>query len=576
MIINKQKINTQKGAAMLIAVVFFLSIATSVIAGLVSPSVREFKIAKDSLDSKQSFFLSESGIEDAYYRLKTGKALGASTSITLNGDTAATSITSGLGVTTISSLGDVNSRQRNNSVSVSNGTGVSFSYGVQTGEGGIQLNNNSSVEGSVYSNGPISGSGNITGSATSANSAALSSDQSNGSGTPAYDITFGNATGTQDFAQSFQVSTTAPINKVQLYLKKVLSPANLTVRITADNSVGPAASTLASGTLAASLVSTSYGWVDVPFSTNIELIAGTTYWIVIDSAVSATAYYKIGGNNNGYANGLGKIGTYAGGWSATTPAGLDGFFNFYLGGLVGSITSTVVGTGTVGNAYAHTVTGATIRGTNYCQTGSGNNKTCNTTLADPTLIAMPISEANITDWKDSAASGGIYTGNILINGTNTSYTSRKIVGNLTVQNNSTLTFNGVIWVTGNISVNDNGKIAVSSSVGGSSGVIICDGTITIDNNGSFNGSGNANSFVMALSTSNSTSAITVNNNAGAVILYAANGTINLNSTAEAKEVNGYSIVLGNNAHVRYTSGLVNQNFVSGPTGGWNVSGWGEI
>ena len=574
--IQNKKINMQSGAAMLVAVIFFMVAALSIVVELVSPSVREYKIARDVFQSRQSFFLSESGVEDAFYRLKTGKALGSSTLINLNGNTATTSITSGLGVTTISSVGDVNLRQRINSMAVSSGLGVSFNYGVQTGEGGINLGNNSSVEGSVYANGPITGSGSITGSATSANSPALASDQANGSGTPAYDVNFGNTTATQDFAQSFTVSATGAGNKVQFYLKKVGSPANLTIRLTANSSGSPATTSIATGTLSASLVSTSYGWIDVPFSTNPELAVNTTYWIVVDSAVSATNYYTIGANSNGYANGAGKIGTYGGTWNATTPAGLDYFFNLFMGGLTGSITSTVVGTGTVGNAYAHTVNSATIRGTNYCQTGSGNNKVCNTSLTDPTSIAMPISDANIADWKTAAAAGGIYTGNFTLDGSSATYGTRKIVGNLTVQNNSTLTFTGVIWITGNLDINNNGIVKVPTTFGNNSGVIITDGTITVSNNGSFTGSGNASSFVMALSTSNSTSAITVNNNAGTVILYAANGTINLNSTAEAKEVNGYRIVLGNNAHIRYTSGLVNQNFVSGPSGGWSISNWGEI
>lgn len=564
---------------MIISLVFFLSISVGIITGLVSPSVREFRISKDLVQSRQSFFLSESGVEDAFYRLKNNLSVSNLSLPSINGGTATTLVTdSGYNGKIISSTGDLYSRQRTNSVSVSSGLGASFNYGVQAGEGGIQLNNNSSVTGSVYSNGPITGGGNITGSATSANSPALTSDQSNGSGTPDYDISFANTTGTQDFAQSFQVSTTSPVNKVQLYLKKVLSPGNLTISIRSDSSSSPSATVIASGTLSASLVSTSYGWINIPFSTNHQLVAGTTYWLVIQHSgtVSATAYYKIGANSNGYANGIGKIGALPSTWNATTPAGLDIFFNLYLGGLVGSINGVHIGTGLVGNAYAHTVSSATIAGTNYCQTGTGNNKACNTTLADPVSISMPISDANIADWKTAATAGGVYTGNILIDGTNTTYSARKIVGNLTVQNNSTLSFTGVIWVTGNLSVNNNGVIRVPTSFGTNSGIIITDGTIDISNNGSFTGSGNASSFVMALSTSNSTSAITVNNNAGTVILYAANGTINMNSTAEAKEINGYRIVLGNNANVTYNTGLVNQNFVSGPTGGWNISNWGEI
>jgi hypothetical protein len=70
---NPGKIQRNKGAAMLISVVFFLFISLAIISGLVSPSVREFKNSTDAIKSRQSFFLSESGAEDAYYRLRTSK-----------------------------------------------------------------------------------------------------------------------------------------------------------------------------------------------------------------------------------------------------------------------------------------------------------------------------------------------------------------------------------------------------------------------------------------------------------------------------------------------------------------------
>ena len=80
---------------------------------------------------------------------------------------------------------------------------------------------------------------------------------------------------------------------------------------------------------------------------------------------------------------------------------------------------------------------------------------------------------------------------------------------------------------------------------------------------------------MALSTSTSTSAITLSNNGGAVILYAANGTVNLGNNAGAKALNGKQINLSNNAVVIYDSGLANANFVNGPSGGWSISSWQE-
>lgn len=560
---------------MLISVIFFLFISLAIIAGLVGPTVREFKTSSDSVKSRQSLFLAESATEDSYYRLKTAKAIGTTNTITLGGSSATATITdSGYNEKTISSLGDVDSRQRTNQLVLNTGTGVSFSYGVQSGVGGVTMANGSSVQGSVYSNGNITGSGSITGTALSANSSAITSDQTNGSGAPAYDVTFGNTNGTQDFAQSFQVSTTETVNKVELYLKKVSTPGNLTVRIVSNSGTSPSATTITSGSLSASLVSTTYGWVSVPFSSNPELTAGTTYWIVIDGTTSATKYYLIGGNNNGYANGTGKIGQHGGTWNNTSPSGLDGFFKLYLGGLTGLIDGINIGTAGVGNAYAHTVNNSNIAGTNYCQVGSGNNKACNTTLPDPTQVAMPISDQNIADWKDEGSSGGVYSGDYVA-GSDSSLGPKEITGNLSVTNNAHLTVTGTLWVHGNVDISNNATVNLSSSYGTSEGVIVADGTVNIGNNATFSGSGSAGSYLMVLSTSTSTSAITLSNNGGAVILYAANGTVNLANNASAKSLNGKYINLNNNAVVIYDSGLANANFVNGPSGGWGITSWKE-
>jgi len=81
---------------------------------------------------------------------------------------------------------------------------------------------------------------------------------------------------------------------------------------------------------------------------------------------------------------------------------------------------------------------------------------------------------------------------------------------------------------------------------------------------------------MILSTSSSTSAITLGNNAGAIVLYAANGTVNVSNNAGAKAINGHNIHLYNNAVINYESGLMNSNFVGGPSGSWNISNWEEV
>ncbi len=576
---KKQKFyknNLNGGAAMMIVVIFFLFISLTILVGIMTPTLREFKIAGTNFNSKNAYYLAESGVEDALYRIRNSKQISANESIVLGSTSTTTTITDiSSSQKEIVSLGDRGSNERNVKLTVSTGVGVSFSYGVQTGKGGFTMSNGSSVIGSVYSNGPITGPGSITGSATSANSATLTSDQSNGTGTPAYNVSFGNANSTQDFGQSFQISTDEFVNKVQLYIKKVGTPSSITVNIKTDSSGSPSSTVKTTGTLSASSVSTTYGWVNVTFTTNPQLDAGTTYWIVLDSSTNASNYYVIGGNDNGYVSGASKIATSAGAWSNNSPSTIDGFFNLYTGGLTGKIDGITIGTGTVGNAYANNVKNSTIRGTNYCQTGSGNNKTCNTTLADSVSVDMPISDQNIVDWKDAGEDGGIHTGNLSIS-SDTSLGPKKITGDLTIGNGDTLTMSGTLWVQGNLVMNVNSKIKMHSSYGDSEGVIIVDGTVDIGNGAKFFDSGTTGSYIMVLSTSNSSLAINVSNNAGAVVLYAANGTVHLNNNAGAVSITAYNIDLAQNAEIVYNSGLVNANFSSGPSGSYNVSSWKEI
>ena len=418
---SKLKIhNSQKGAAMLISVIFFLFISLAIISGLVSPSIREFRNADMNLNSKRSYFLSESGVEDATYRIIKNKTIGTSETITLNSNTATTTITTPApGQKQIIALGDVTSFQRKISTLLVTGTGIVFKYGTQGGQGGFVFHNNSYLNGSLYSNGNIVGS--------------------NG----AY--------------------------------------------ITGD------------------------AWV-----------AGST----------------------------------------------------------GSISNMRVGSGGTGDAHAHSVTGSTVTGTIYCQTGSGNNKSCDTSQADPAAEDLPISDDNISQWKTDATNGGITNGNVTISSP-TSLGTQKIVGNLTI--NSTLTLTNTVFVTGNIIIT--GTVKLNSAYGATSGLMIADGYINIGNGVIFQDSGTPGSYIMLLSNStcdgasgspcDGNNAITINNNSDISIVNGQKGTVYFGNNATVKEAVGNTIELKNNVGINYGSGLINVPFTTGPTGAWVLSTWQE-
>ncbi len=570
----------ERGAAMMISLIFFILASVLVVLGLTGPSARQYKIANEALTSRQSYFLSESGVEDAFYRLKNSMTLPSSVTLVLGSSSTVTTITnlSG-GQKQIVGTSDVNDNNRAVDLVVTTGAGVAFNYGMQVGNGGLSMSNSARIIGNVYANGDITGnnSASITGTAFAADRSSQVVDQTNDTGTPSHSITFANASATQDSAQSFQTSISDTATQVEVYIKKVGSPSNLTVRITADSSGKPASSSLTTGTISASTVTTSYGWATVALSPNVTLTAGTTYWIVLDGSANTSNYYIWGANSAGYASGLGKTGTYGTTtWNNTSPSGLDGFFKMYLGGVNSTISGMTIGTGSVGNAWAHTVTGSTIAGSLYCQTGSSNNKSCNTSLGDPTPLDFPISTAQITDWKADALAGGTLTGSYSLSGSSTATLGpKKIVGNLYVSNSGVLTVSGTLWVTGNVVLSNSAIVKLASGYGSGSGMIIADGTISTSNSASFAGSGTTGSYMMMLTTSSSSTAINVANSAGTVILVAPNGTIVFSNTAGAKEAVAYRISMSNSATLTYDSGLANVNFVLGPSGSYTVDSWKE-
>jgi len=594
---KKDKMEMNKGAAMMLVVFFFMFISLTILIGIITPVIREFKISTDNFNSKKSYFIAESGIEDIMYRIKNNMDVGTiGDERTLFIDdfdfpipTNMTDIVGGKKQITI--VGDVNSNQRTVGVVLSTDVGVSFSYGVQVGVGGITMTGSSGVNGNVYANGPIIGGGStfISGTAISANSPSPFPIISNGDGIPEYNITFGNTNGTQDIAQSFKPETSDYINNVSLYIKKIGAPGNPVIKIVNDYGGSPGSTIYATGTLNASLITNSYSWVEISFLTNGFLAAGTKYWVIIDSIASTSKYFMIGASNGGYDDGLAKIGKPSS-WANTTPSGLDYYFKIYSGGSYGLITGSSgsewnqlsIGTGGTGSAQAHTVNYTEATGPIYCQTGMGNNKEC-ISQTDPTYIPYPVSNANITKWKSDAEAGGIYNGNYKPNSYGTSTLGPiKINGNLTVDGSHTLKLTGTVWVTGSVTVFGSAKIILDTTTyGNTSGILVSDSWLALEGSGQLNGTGQAGSYILFTTTSNcgivycTKNAINISGAAGSVILNAPNGVISFSGSASAKEAIAKKIILDGNTRVNYETGLANPSFSSGPSGSWSINSWKE-
>lgn len=569
---------------MLATVLFVVLAALAVLGGIAAPIQRDREAARNNERGKQSFYAAEAGVEDVLYRLKHGLAISPNETLLIGDSFANTSVADSLGGKTVTAEGDLNNLIRRVGASLKTGDGLTFAYAVQAGEGGFNLGNGATVIGNVYSNGDIKGHENsrITGSAYAANGLDPIFDQTNSDPSPPpQTIIFGNTNNTQDFAQSFKVATTGPLTKVRVYLKKVSTPNNLTVRLIADDNGQPADDDLDSTTLSSGAVTNNFEWVEVVFPDGVNLTPGPTYWLVFDGQTSSTKYYFIGANTL-YDNGTGKLGRYQNIWNNTSPSGLDGYFQIYLDGLTATIEEVVIGTASVGDAWAHTIKEANVAGNLYCQVESGNNKTCDKMRADPSPQAFPISDGNINDWQTDAAAGQTITGNKIVSDTSVTLGPAKITGNLTVSNNAILTLTGTVWVQGNVILSNNSQIKLQSNYGAAGGILVVNGRVIVENNGTFVGSGQTGSYILVVTTSTcpdgngcTGNAIDVSNNAGTVILNAQRGTISFAQNSGTTEATAKKIILANNATITYDSGLVSANFLSGPTGGFDITGWGE-
>lgn len=439
----------QSGQIIIISLVFMaiILLLTGAVFGYIGLNV---KAGRSSLATEQALQMVDAGIDKAIWKLNTTAGAYAGESGTVLGtvgefDVSIATISGTLKeITTTAYVPNRTAPRATKQAKVqvqTNTQVISFNYGVQVGDGGLDMSNNAQVNGSVYSNGPITiaNGARITGTANSAGASGLFDGNNNNS---------------------------------------------------------------------------------VDGSVYAHTIRDTT----------------IGGSAFGYS------------LSNTTVGGNAEFY---------SISSCTIG----GNASYTTKTSCTI---------GGSQTTPYAGYPDPAAQDFPISDQQIADWKTQAAAGGTLTGSYtLTNQSQASLGPKKITGDLTISNGSTLTITGPLWVQGTITLQNQSVIRLDPSYGNLSEALVADGVISITNNGSFQGAG-AGSYILLITTSNSTSAFNLNNQTSTMIAFARNGTVVVSNNAGAKEVLGYRIQLQNQATITYESGLANLNFAGGPGGSWQL------
>lgn len=553
--------------------------------------------AKNAVKSSQSFLMAESGLEDAIFRIKKNKQYQATYSFDLEPGPVSVIISSLGNTKTVKASGDSSQRIRVASAVLNiENTTISFHYGAQVDKGGLNMSNNTKVIGNVYSNGSISGSSlssQITGDAWVAGSLSAQPDQQWTNRDS--DFEFGLKKGAEyylDTAQSFIPSISGKMSRVSLYLKKVGSPPNQTIRVLADNNGRPGKTVLGSGTLVSSRVTSVYSWADVSFDTQPTLAIGQVYWLAIDVSRDDGNYWVWGrDSSNNYASGSGK---YTRDWSAEEvvwkSAAGDLDFKTFMGGEDPTFIKNIfVGV----DAHANQIQQSSIARNAYFQTIDEATQVGGVKYQgaeDPPVKDLPISLAQIQEWEAAAAAGSLIQGDYYPQ-PGSLLGPVKIEGDLIFPGNSLnnpVIISGPVWVEGDISSSNNSKIKLQGDAGSGFAIIADDpsdqegrGRISLYNNAVTEDS--VSGYLLLISTNKSMDpadpAILISNNVNAdnpaSIVFSLQGLIKVQNNAKFKEVSGYGLKLENNAEIVYEEGLIDSNFSAGPGSGWTVRDWQE-
>ncbi len=158
--------HSQRGfVALLISILILLAMIT-ISVSISNLIIGQYRISSNILKSSQAYFTAEGGIEDALLRLTKNMKWSSIYTLSIGDNVSTVGISDVIGgARTITSEGEVKARIRKIQVVHQITTEkVSFYYGAQIGDGGMEMGNNARIEGNVFSNGSIiSGKGYIDG-----------------------------------------------------------------------------------------------------------------------------------------------------------------------------------------------------------------------------------------------------------------------------------------------------------------------------------------------------------------------------------------------------------------------------
>lgn len=567
--IKFSKTRRRPGAIATLTILGIMSIVLIVMVSVSSAATGNLQSARATTSSGATFFAAEAGINEGLYNLIKDPTI-RELNRTINGVNVEVVIeASGHNRTIRSTATDSSGKIRVLAISaVVSSFAPGIEYALQTGEGGLDGFNNSIVIGDIYSNGNIRGFGgapssrmSITGNAWVAVGVPTNLTAHQETADDQTDFAFANEVSRVDVAQGFQFTTPGELKKVGVFLRKIGSPNDIILKIVRDNGAeAPGTEVIIQDTIHKQDVSTaSLTWLEIEFPTGPLLAAGTPYWIVLDyGGVDAGKYYIWGRDPlalENYADGIAmsSANMSLGSWNAL---GGDFAFRTYTGN-----GDTYAERVTVdGDLHAHTVDNVEVKGTGYYTINRGGSTIATILPYDSPPKKNPrFSDADIDGFKADANCSGceipidpIPSGETRILGPN------KIVGNLLLNQNSTLILRGNLWVTGDVTLENGSKIVLDGGVlGNDSRVLVMDGKLFMKSGTTLTGAGTdyPRSVLFAISTNNALTpspAIDTDNIDKADVLYASRGAVRVQNAALVRAISGYLVILEQTSTIDFT------------------------
>ncbi len=159
----------QQGQLMTLTALMFMLISLTLGLGIAQPVVRQVASARSLENGALSLYAAEGVAQDVAYRLLNDIPVDLVETLAVGTATGTATMTAFVDGREVIAAGNKNGFARKSRTNLLLGRSASFYYGMQSGVGGIQLNNGSSISGAVQSDGPVVGSGSnlITGGVVS-------------------------------------------------------------------------------------------------------------------------------------------------------------------------------------------------------------------------------------------------------------------------------------------------------------------------------------------------------------------------------------------------------------------------